>query len=42
MNRKGINFLLKYTVIGQGGIVLSSRKEGLDWMSGGSSSQIEQ
>ena len=28
-----------WAVMGQGGMVLSSRREGLDWMSGGNSSQ---
>jgi len=38
---RGINFLLGYIVIRQGWMALSSRMEGLDWMSRGSSSQIE-
>ena len=29
-------------MIGQGGMVLSAKREGLDWMSGGSSSQRDE
>ena len=36
---RGINILLVWIVTGQRGMVLSSRREGLDWMSGGSSLQ---
>ena len=39
--RSVLNSLQEYTVTGQGGMVLNSRMEGLDYMLGRSSSQRE-
>ena len=39
IKRMGINFLLRWIVIAQRVMVLRTRREGLDWMSGGCFSQ---